>query len=362
MTDDQMNEAQSLVFAGEILTTPDLVLRAPTRDDVADIAVLANNHKVSSMLEALPYPYYDKHAEEFIDQVSKPAAGECVFAITDAVSGKLMGMCGLHLVNRRFSLPHMGYWLGEEFWGKGYVTEGARTLLDHAFGPLGRDVDAGFSAYKIKIGENLADDVARVRLARDIIGPDALLMVDVNGAYNAETAYASMRRIEDHDIHWIEEPVASDDFEGLKRLGERRTISIATGESHMTCIEFKRLFDTGAVDVLMPDLTLCGGIDEGQGAVLLTRLYGARLSPHVWGTGIGLAAAVHYTAALPRDPFAMQPPFPSLVEYDRSPSPMRDDLLREPILPAAGGILPVPQGPGLGIEVDEAVLAAHTVA
>lgn len=227
---------------------------------------------------------------------------------------------------------------------------------------LGRDVDAGFTAYKIKIGESIADDVARVKLAREMIGPDALLMVDVNGAYNAETAYASMRRIEDHDIHWIEEPVASDDFEGLRRLGERRTISIATGESHMTCIEFKRLFDTGAVDVLMPDLTLCGGIDEGQGAVLLTRLYGARLSPHVWGTGIGLAAAVHYTAALPRDPFAMQSPFPSLVEYDRSPSPMRDDLLREPILPAAGGVLPVPQGPGLGIEIDEAVLAAHTVA
>ena len=133
MTDDQMNEAQSLVFAGEILTTPDLVLRAPTRDDVADIAVLANNHKVSSMLEALPYPYYDKHAEEFIDQVSKPAAGECVFAITDAVSGKLMGMCGLHLVNRRFSLPHMGYWLGEEFWGKGYATQAARALVDLFF-------------------------------------------------------------------------------------------------------------------------------------------------------------------------------------------------------------------------------------
>ncbi len=133
MTEDQKHEAQSLVFAGEILTTPDLVLRAPTKDDVADIATLANNHKVSSMLEALPYPYYDKHAEEFIDQVSNPTAGECVFAITDAITGKLMGMCGLHLVSRRFSLPHMGYWLGEEFWGKGFATQAARALVDLFF-------------------------------------------------------------------------------------------------------------------------------------------------------------------------------------------------------------------------------------
>jgi len=133
MTEDQKLEAQSLVFAGEILTTQDLVLRAPTKHDVADIAALANNRKISSMLESMPFPYYDKHAEEFINQISKPEAGECVFAITDAHSGKLMGMCGLHLVKRRFELPHMGYWLGEEFWGKGYATQAARGMVDLFF-------------------------------------------------------------------------------------------------------------------------------------------------------------------------------------------------------------------------------------
>lgn len=133
MTEDQKNEAQSLVFAGEILTTPDLVLRAPKMDDVQEITALANNRKISSMLESMPYPYYDKHAEEFIANVSKPEAGECVFAITEAASGKLMGMCGLHLVKRRYGLPHLGYWLGEEHWGKGYATQAARALVDLFF-------------------------------------------------------------------------------------------------------------------------------------------------------------------------------------------------------------------------------------
>jgi len=133
MTEDQFNEAQSLVFAGEILTTPDLVLRAPGKEDVNDITGLANNRKISSMLESLPYPYYDKHAEEFLDQVSKPDAGECVFAVTHAESGELMGMCGLHLVKRRFNMAHMGYWLGEDYWGKGYATQAARALVDLFF-------------------------------------------------------------------------------------------------------------------------------------------------------------------------------------------------------------------------------------
>lgn len=240
----------------------------------------------------------------------------------------------------------------------GYYCNDPNNQLDHQ---LSRDVEEGFSSYKIKIGEDLDDDVTRVKLAREIIGPDALLMVDANGAYNAETAYLAMRRIQEYGIHWMEEPVMSDDFAGLERLGQRRTIPIATGESHMTSHEFKRLLDTGAVDVLMPDLTLCGGLDEGQGATLLARLYGIRLSPHVWGTAVGLAAAVHYVAAVPRDPFALQSPFPTLIEYDRSPNPMRDDLLADPIA-LNGGMLTVPQGPGLGIEIDENVLRAHRVA
>ena len=133
MTREELNEAQSLAFACEILTTPDLVLRAPNKDDVADIAALANNRKISAMLENMPYPYFDKDAEKFIETVSKPEAGEVVFAITHIDNGEFMGMCGLHLVNRRYDMPHMGYWLGEAYWGKGFATQAARALVDLFF-------------------------------------------------------------------------------------------------------------------------------------------------------------------------------------------------------------------------------------
>jgi D-galactarolactone cycloisomerase len=239
----------------------------------------------------------------------------------------------------------------------GYFCNDPENQLEHQ---LRRLDGQGYTAHKIKIGEGVADDLARVRLAREIIGPDALLLVDVNGAYTAEVAYESMRRIEPFAIHWMEEPVTSDDFAGLKRLGQKRIIPIASGESHMTAHEFKRLLDTDAVDILMPDLTLCGGLDEGQTAVQLARLYGIRLSPHVWGTGIGLAAGIHYVAAMPTDPHGLQSPYPSLVEYDTSVNPLRDELLQEPILPESG-MLQVPEGPGLGIEIDEGLLKRFTV-
>ena len=133
MTEDQKYTAQSLVFSEEILTTSELVLRAPTIEDAAAIAALANNEKVASMLDSLPYPYYDDDAKRFIESISHPDAGECVFAITHAQTGQLVGMCGLHLLKRRFELPHMGYWLGEEYWGKGYATQAARALVDLFF-------------------------------------------------------------------------------------------------------------------------------------------------------------------------------------------------------------------------------------
>ncbi len=208
-----------------------------------------------------------------------------------------------------------------------------------------------YAAYKIKAGANPRNDLERVRLTRDIIGDDPLLMVDFNGNYTVDTALESMNRIADHDIHWVEEPVPLEDLNGLSRLGRRTPIRIATGEALVGMAEFKVALATGAVDVLNPDVNLCGGPWEAKAIATLAMAEGARISPHVYGGAIGLAVSIHYAASLPGWPHARNVVYPAMVEYDYWINGLRTDLLRQPLVPVDGH-LPVPQGPGLGIELD----------
>ncbi len=135
---------------------------------------------------------------------------------------------------------------------------------------------------------------------------------------------------------------------------------IAAGEALYTVQDFKRLIDSGGVDVLQPDISLCGGLDQAKAIATLVQLANLRLSPHVWGTAVGLAAAVHFVASLPPAPHTDHVPWPVLVEHDVGPNPLRDELLTEP-LELAEGTLRVPDGPGLGISLDPAALRRYRI-
>jgi len=128
-----------LGIACEILTTKDLVLRPPVKEDAADIASLANNINVASMLASMPYPYFDSHAEEFIEKISSPSDTNCHYTITHAETGQIMGICSLNGPGMSHNLPYVGYWLGEEFWGRGFATQAARALVDLFFKTGTRD-------------------------------------------------------------------------------------------------------------------------------------------------------------------------------------------------------------------------------
>jgi len=211
--------------------------------------------------------------------------------------------------------------------------------------------DQGFPGVKIKIGHSPADDARRVALARDVLGPEVALMVDANGNYTVDEALDSMRRIADFDIHFYEEPLPPTDFAGFTALRARAPMPVATGEALYTAWDFKRLIDERCADVLQPDLTICGGIDEAKAVANLARLANLRFSLHVWGGAVGLAAAVHFHAALPPSPHTERLPHPVMLEYDRGRNALRDELLTTPI-PCIDGHLGVPTGPGLGIEID----------
>jgi L-alanine-DL-glutamate epimerase-like enolase superfamily enzyme len=125
-------------------------------------------------------------------------------------------------------------------------------------------VEQGIKAVKMKIGRNPDQDVARVKAAREAIGPGAELYVDANGAYSRKQALSMAERFAESAVSWFEEPVTSDDLEGLRLIRDRAParMDIAAGEYGYDVLYFKRMLDAGAVDVQQADASRCAGISE----------------------------------------------------------------------------------------------------
>ena len=213
---------------------------------------------------------------------------------------------------------------------------------------------------KIKIGRGLASDVARVRRAREMLGPDKLLMVDINGAYTADVALACAHAIAPFGIHWIEEPLPPGDFRGYAELRLRSPIPLAAGEAHHTLRDFRALIDGRCIDIVQPSIPGTGGLTEARRIATLAQAQNLRIAPHVWGGAIGLATACHFLAALPNSPHTDHPPYPQMLEYDMSDNELRTQLLKTPLALDAGHVV-LPDGPGLGVELDREAVERYRV-
>jgi L-alanine-DL-glutamate epimerase-like enolase superfamily enzyme len=135
-------------------------------------------------------------------------------------------------------------------------------VMDQLQEQLGGWIGEGFTTVKMKVGRDPGDDVRRVVAVREAIGPDAELFVDANGALGAEVALAFAHKFREHGVTWFEEPVSSDDTDGLRYLRRRVPpgMEVTAGEYGTHLPEFRRLLDAGAVDCLQVDVTRCGGI------------------------------------------------------------------------------------------------------
>jgi D-galactarolactone cycloisomerase len=212
----------------------------------------------------------------------------------------------------------------------------------------------GFGILKLKTGWGLKEDIALTRAFRAAIGADCGLLVDCNHAYDAPAAIAYGRACADCDIGWFEEPVPPEDIAGYLEVKARQPIPVAGGEASFARWGFAEMIAQRSVDILQPDVAACGGISELKKIADMASAFGMRVNPHVWGTGVTLAASLHLLAVIPDNPPGLFPR-PPLLELDRSPHPVRDALLERPI-EAIGGRVRVPEGPGLGIAVDRAAL------
>jgi D-galactarolactone cycloisomerase len=217
----------------------------------------------------------------------------------------------------------------------------------------------GFGAVKLKTGFGVDHDAAMTRAVRAEIGEGVALMVDANHAYDAAAAIRYGRRVEDLSIGWFEEPVTPEDLAGYREVRRALSIPVAGGEAEFTRFGFRRLLADRAVDVLQPDVCAAGGLSECKKIADMASAFGVRCNPHVWGTGVALAAALQLLAVLPHNPPGLFPEEP-MLEFDRSEHPIRQAVLAEPIEHRAGRVA-VPAGPGLGIEVDRAALERFRV-
>lgn len=234
----------------------------------------------------------------------------------------------------------------------GYVTESNdlgrfRALLEKTAGE-------GYSAVKIKLGLGVASDRARADAAREALGAGGALFVDFNGNYTADQAMRSIEGLRDLDIGWVEEPVTPDDHQGL-RLVRQCGVPLAAGEAVYTRFGFRDLIADRLVDIVQPDVSKCGGLSEARVIAHLAQTWNVRFSPHIWGGVVSQAASLHLLASVPGYPYNDNEPEPLWAEIDRGRNALRDELAGGP-LPQRGTDLLVPEGSGLGIEIDESAL------
>jgi L-fuconate dehydratase len=145
----------------------------------------------------------------------------------------------------------------------------------------------GFTQIKLKVGANLDEDVHRMRLARDVVGPDIKIAVDANQRWDVDAAVEWMKRLAPWDPYWIEEPTSPDDILGHARIRrEVAPIKVATGEHTANRVVFKQLLQAEAVDVVQIDAARVGGINENIAILLLAAKFGVPVCPHAGGVGL----------------------------------------------------------------------------
>ena len=194
---------------------------------------------------------------------------------------------------------------------------------------------------------------------RDAIGPGIKLMVDANHCLTVPAAIRLGRKLEELDIEWFEEPISPEDIDGYVEVSRALDMAVAGGENEFTRWGFRDAIVRKAMDIVQPDVCAAGGITECKKIAALASTHGVECVPHAWGSAVGLAATIHFLASIPDQPPSLFP-MPPMLEFEQEENPFRDHLAVEPINQVKG-VIAVPTGAGLGIEVDRSVIDRYRV-
>jgi L-rhamnonate dehydratase len=212
----------------------------------------------------------------------------------------------------------------------------------------------GFRAVKFgwgPMGQSEASDLAHVKAAREGVGPDVELMIDAGLCWDTATAIRRAQQFEPYRLTWLEEPLHPDNLAGYARLSARAPMRIAAGEEVCDVKEFQALMDTGGIDVVQVDVTRVGGLARSKRIGWDSAERHRLCVNHSYKTGINMAASLHFVAALPNTHY---------FEYCVEQGALRQNLTRQRF-PVVDGEIKVPEEPGLGIALDEEVVARYRV-
>ncbi len=246
------------------------------------------------------------------------------------------------LAGRALDRPVVDLWGGARTDRLPAYASGGWADADGIGAQLAGYVAHGFGAVKMRVGVMdgaVGTSVARVRAARDGVGPEIDLMVDAHGTWSPSDALRFADEVADVGLRWFEEPVNADDRDGLSRVRSRTSIPIAAGESEFTRFDFRDLIAVGGVDVVQPDLAICGGPTEGRRIAALAETHQLELAPHCWGSALSFAAGVS---------LAFASSAARVIEYSLGANPLLRDMPEEAV-DVADGVVTAPTRPGFGV-------------
>jgi L-alanine-DL-glutamate epimerase-like enolase superfamily enzyme len=216
-----------------------------------------------------------------------------------------------------------------------------------------KSIDEGYKAIKLRVGDSVARDIARMRAVRKAFGDELEILTDANIGYELEDVRRVMPAMDELGIAWLEEPFPAHDHRSYREAKGYGRTPLAAGENHYTRFEFDRVIEDGAITILQPDLSKSGGITECMRIAAMASAYKLQIHPHSSMTGLNMAATIHFLAALDNGGY---------FEGDVSKNNLfRDELTSRPYELARDGTVRPLEGPGIGVEVNEDFLKSHPV-
>lgn len=226
---------------------------------------------------------------------------------------------------------------------------------------VGRARQDGYLGFKMKVGNiagavhartlhetplrvSFGEDIARVKAAREALGPDLDLMCDATTSLDHKTAMAYADALEELQVRWFEEPTQPENIAGCAELARRTRVPIAGFETETGKFAFAALMDAGAIQIVQPDVIQVGGLTEARKIAAYAQMRHLLFTCKNYSTAVSLAACLNLLYALPNTDF---------FECDMDPSPWRAEILKSPLFTFESGLVAPFDRPGLGLDIDE---------